>query len=148
MSSVGNVIKQRLTKSFVNTQNNNQGDQGPYYFYQSSVSNWISQQKSNGNIVQDVGEVITIKGSANFLDVMNNLSSDGNYQSRKCLRDLGKSLYIGDENNSDVLELRLVQFPTDTDTGYDGDVVYIVTANNASDIGNSSGRWMVRVARV
>jgi hypothetical protein len=65
---------------------------------------------------------------------------------------MGKTIYVGNGAQSELLVFRLVQIPSTADAGNSSvdvnDTVYVVMENNADDLDNNSGRFMPRVARI
>ena len=162
MSSVRRGIVQNLTRTFVVTQDNNNGEQGAYFFADDSIDAWVA---ANGSKITQIGSVYIIPGTAsgsNFVDVVegNNgavrLGDGGGGVSlipdRKSLKDFGTEVVIGNLVEPRLLVLRRIQYYASSvhggrsgDSGYTG---YIVTENNCEDLGNNYGRFTVRVARV
>lgn len=150
MPSVGTFKAQPTTHSFVVTQDNNNGEAGPWTFTQANIDTWLS---TNAGALTVVGSLITIP-AANFIDVLytgaNDLPTSGTYDQRKTLLDLGKQYVIGNDINSRLVVLRLVLFPNDSTVGgLGGNARYVVIENNCTDLAPSDyGRFSVRVARI
>jgi hypothetical protein len=154
MSSVLRFTSQPKTRKFVNTQNVLQGENGPRVFSQANIDDWLA---ANGAKIVNYGDLLIIPGTASgstFLDVLRGdngatqLNYTSEYDSRKTLTDMGKQLTIGDATESELLVLRLVKTPSDSQTGADFSIGYVVVENNAQDLDTNGGRFMVRVARV
>ena len=150
MPSVGTVIAQRKTKKFVCTQNNGTSDEwGPYWFPQGNVATWYAN--NSGDITKVTDTVYLVKDGSDYDDILDNLDSDGHRDGRRTFTDMGKTLYIGNTKNADLVVLQLVQLYGDiANGGLSGDVGYIVIENNTADAGSTgdSGRFKVRVARI
>ena len=154
MSSVLRYTSQPVTRKFVNTQNILDGEDGPRLFTQANIDAWLL---ANGSKITNLGDLLIIPGTAagsTFLDVLRGdngataLGYTGEYDSRKALTDMGKQITIGDAADSELLVLRLVKTPSNSQTGQDFIVAYVVVENNAQDLDTNGGRFMVRVARV
>ena len=154
MSSVLRFTSQPKTRKFVNTQNVLQGENGPRIFSQANIDAWLA---ANGSKIVNYGDLFIIPGTApgsTFLDVLRGdngatiLSYTSEYDSRKTLTDLGKQITIGDATESELLVLRLVKTPSNSQTDGDFSIGYVVVENNAQDLDTNGGRFMVRVARV
>ena len=154
MSSVQTHISQPKTRKFVNTQNYPNGEEGPYLYPQANVNAWI---QANGSKIVNHGDLLIIPGTTSgstFIDVVrgNNgatgLANSGSYNSRKTLTDMGKQITIGDSTESELLVLRLVMTPSNSQTDLGSTVAYIVVENNASDLDNNGGPFQVRAARI
>ena len=155
MSSLQTRISQPLTRKFVNTQDmNTSSERGPYLFSPASIASWIA---ANGSKIVNHGDLLIIPGTASgstFVDVLydngvTGLQADlGSYDSRKTMTDMGKQITIGDATESELLVLRLVKTPSGSQSGADFIVAYVVVENNAADLQNQGGRFLVRVARV
>jgi len=153
--SVRRQLAQPLSRTFVQTQDGPAGELGPYIFTDYDLAQWVSANE--GKIVQ-VGSVYTIPGTTSgstFADVVNGnngateLDHDTNYivEARKSLFDMGKEVTIGNSINSRLLVLSKVKVYQNSTTGL-AVLGYVVSENNASDLGDQNGRWMVKVARV
>jgi hypothetical protein len=162
MSSVLASFAQRLTRSFVITQDANQGENGAYLFPDDAVDVWYTANAAN---IKKVGSVYTIAGTGNnnFVGVVDGEGSNARLggsnpvrvtlvSDRKNLRDMGKEVIIGTPAEPRLLVLRRIQRYTDaanansaTDPTYTG---YVVIENNAEDLGGNAGRFTVRVARI
>lgn len=153
------VFAQNITRSYVVTQDANQGEVGAYYFTQGQIDTWYNANKTK---ITKLGRVYIIPGTASgstFHDVVNGngatkLGGAGSgtpiITDRKTLRDMGKEVIIGNSADTRLLVLRLVQKYTDSTVGYSGDSdnnVYIPVENNCEDL-PSGGRFTVRVARI
>lgn len=147
-------LAQPLTRSFVQTQDASQGELGPYVFTDSDLATWVAA--NTGKIVQ-VGSLYTIPGTASgstFADVVGGtngateLNHATNYivEARKTLQDMGKEIVIGNLIDNRLLVLSRVKVYKQSTTGV-AVLGYVVSENNAEDLGNQSGRWMVKVAR-
>jgi hypothetical protein len=154
MSSLQTRISQPKTRKYVVTQNALDGENGPRYFTQSDIDTWLS---ANGSKIQNLGDLFIIPGTtpgSTFVDVLTGsngatiLNTSGTYDPRKTLTDMGKQITIGDSGDSELLILRLVKTPSNSQTGQDFIVGYIPVENNASDLDNQGGRYMIRVARI
>ena len=154
MSSLQTRISQPLTRKFVVTQNVLDGENGPRYFTQADIDTWIA---ANGSKIVNHGDLLIIPGTASgstFLDVLRGdngaigLNTSGTYDPRKTLTDMGKQITIGDASDSELLVLRLVKTPSNSQTGADFIVAYIPIENNAQDLDINGGRFMIRVARI
>jgi hypothetical protein len=154
MSSVLRFTSQPKTRKFVNTQNILDGEDGPRIFSQANIDAWLA---ANGSKIVNYGDLFIIPGTAagsTFLDVLRGdngatqLEYTSEYDSRKTLTDMGKQITIGDATESELLVLRLVKTPSNSQTGEAFSVGYIVEENNAQDLDTNGGRFMVRVARV
>ena len=88
--------------------------------------------------------------SNDFTGVVYNLNHSLPYiTQRKTFIDLGKSLYIGNSQNADLLVLQKVQvYGLSANGGLSGDVGYVVVENNSYDLNNTEGRFLVRCARI
>ena len=151
MSSVQTHIAQRKTRKFVVTQNYyTSGERGPYRFPAANIESWAAAQ----NNVSQIGSLYIVNVNSNsFSNTLDNLNSDGHYDQRRTFTDLGKTIYIGTPEQSELMVFRLVQEPTDSSTadssGDASKTYYIVVENNTNDVGGTDdGRFMVRVARV
>jgi hypothetical protein len=145
MPSVGTFRAQPVTRTFTMTQNENEGDNGAYYFRDSTVAAWLANNASN---LTAVGNLITIP-EANLTNVIDNLNSNGRFSNRKSLLDMGKEIVIGNEINSRMIVLRRVQGQNEGDEGGLGGVTaYICVENNNTDTSSNRGRFTVRVARI
>ncbi len=144
MPSIGSYKAQPVTRTFVCTQDS--GDHwGTYYFTQSQIDDWKSNNASDINQVSEGLLLIT----GDFSNVMDNLNTSGRYTARKTLIDFGKDIIIGNEVNSRLLVLRRVQTWAPASEGGDGDEAYVVVENNTTDLAPSdAGRFTVRVARI
>ena len=160
MSSVRRVLAQNLTRTFVVTQDENQGEQGAYFFPDNSVDVWVA---ANSSKIRQIGSVYIIPGTTSgstFVDVV-----DGNngatrlggedvsrITDRKSLKDFGTEVVIGNLAEPRLLVLRRIQYYGPSENGgRSGDPTYtgyIVTENNCEDLANNYGRFTVRVARV
>jgi hypothetical protein len=155
MPSVGSFKAQPVTRTFVVTQNNNQGDQGPYFYSENDIATWVS---ANGNKIRNLGSLYIIPGTvsgATFLDVLtgNNGATalnhtQPNINERKNLVDLGKDVVIGNAVESRLLVLRKIQEFGTAANGGQGVIGYIVVENNADDLQGNTGRFAVRAARI
>ena len=144
MSSVQSAFSQPKTRTFTVTQDENNGERGPYVFNQQNVDNWLANNSSD---LTTVGSVVTITG--NFANIMDNLSSNGRFENRKSLLDLGKEIIIGVPQESRMIVLRKVRAEGPAaNAGDNGNVAYIVTENYSDDTPTNAGRFTVRVARV
>jgi hypothetical protein len=149
MASTQRFFSQPLTRNFVNTQDNSSGDEyGPYMFSQAAIDEWAAD---NTSTVTQLGSIYILP-VADFTNVVGDLNSFRNIQSRKTIKDMGKEIIIGTASQPRLLVLRKVQqySPASsangaTETSYTG---YIVIENNAEDLGDQGGRFMVRCARV
>jgi hypothetical protein len=149
MASLLRQFSQPLTRNFVNTQDNSEGDEyGPYMFSQAAIDEWAAD---NTSTVTKLGSIYIIP-AAQFDDVVSDLDAYRNIQARKTIKDMGKEVIIGTPSQPRLLVLRKVQqySPSSaangaTDVAYTG---YIVVENNAEDLGGEGGRFMVRCARV
>lgn len=152
MPSVGTVIAQRKTNKLVVTQDygngGDPGEWGPYWFPQGNVASWYANNSDDITKVTD--SVYIVKDGSDFGDVIDNLESQGHINGRRTFTDLGKTLYIGNSTNANLVVLQLVEvYGLAADGGQSGAVGYIVVENNTSDVGTEdSGRFIVRVARV
>jgi hypothetical protein len=155
MSSVLRFISQPKTQKFVNTHSAVNGESGPRIFTQANIDAWIV---ANGSKIVQYGEdMLIIPGTTSgstFIDVLKGdngataLSYTTTYDSRKTITDMGKKITIGDATESELLVLRLVKTPSNSQTGEDYLVGYVVEENNAEDLDNNGGPFQVRVARV
>jgi hypothetical protein len=144
MPSVLAYKAQPVTRSFIVTQDENNGEYGAYYFTESNVESWIA---SNSEITA-FGSLLNIP-SGDLSDVVDNLNSNGRFQPRKTLLDLGKEIVIGNEVNSRMIVLRKVLGQQESATGgLGGLVAYICVENNCSSTPFNAGRWTPRVARI
>lgn len=158
MTSVRTAFSQNLTRSFVVTQDANNGEQGAYFYSDSDVDTWYAANE--GKIVKS-GSIYIIPGTASgytFYDVLTGNNGATQLQhslstldQRKTLRDMGKDIIIGNSIESRLFVLRRVQkyIPNAsggaTDPDYTG---YVVVENNAEDLFGDTGRYTVRVARI
>ena len=148
MSSVLRFSSQNLSRSFVVTQDDNNGEGGAYFFAQSDIDTWYANNEAN---ISKVGRLYTIP-SAVFYTVV----SDLNYSlptilQRKTIKDMGTEVVIGNDIVSRLLVLRRVEryFPSSVGGGGTSDVGYVVVENNCTDLAPSNwGRLTVRVARI
>jgi hypothetical protein len=154
MSSVQTHISQPKTRKFVNTQNYPSGESGPDLYTQANVDAWLL---ANGSKIVNHGDLLIIPGTTSgstFIDVVRGdngatgLANSGSYDSRKTLTDMGKQITIGDATESELLVLRLVKTPSNSQSGEDYTVAYVVVENNAADLDNRGGPFQVRVARI
>ena len=145
MSSVQSAFSQPVTRTFVVTQNENEGANGAYYFKQSTIDNWLSNESSNLSVV---GSVVVVTGD--FYNTMDNLERDGVFEDRKSLLDLGKEIIIGNSAESRLIVLRKVRARgAAVRAGDDAQLGYVCTENYTTDLApNNVGRFTVRVARV
>ena len=145
MPSIGTYKAQPVTREFIVTQNENGGDNGAYYFLPSTVESWMA---SNASDMTSFGSLIVIP-STDLTNVIDDLNSNGRFQNRKTLLDMGKEIVIGNEVNSRMIVLRLVQGQQETETGgLGGLVAYVCVENNCSSTPSNAGRWTPRVARI
>ena len=155
MSSVSSSFKQCLTRTFVITQSNSNGEWGPYRFPEANIDAWYS---ANSSAIVKTGSVYIIPGTASgktFNDVLlgeggaTQLSASGNFQNRKTLIDLGKEVVIGTPSQPRLIVLRRVAGYADSANPNNSAIVYIIVENNTSDVlDGDNGRFMVRCARV
>ena len=161
MSSMLSALKQPLTRTYVVTQDSNQGEQGPYLFPVDAFDTWVS---ANSGYISNVGRHYIVPGSgsgASFEDVVNGdngrtrLGGNGNlptYGERKNLKDMGREVVIGNPAESRLFVFRLVVLPPSAVPGdseyYPGYPCYIIVENNTADVQGNTGRFAVRVARV
>jgi hypothetical protein len=146
MPSVGTFIAQPKSKKLVNTQDDNNGiEQGPHIIAQSDLDSWYATYSNSITKVTDSVYVVT----GNFVSIVSNLNHQDYVVGRKTVVDMGKTIYIGNSTNAELLVLQKIQnFGLSTNGGLCGDVGYVVVENNCSDLGTTAGRFMVRVARV
>jgi len=154
MTSLQKYLKQRPTRNFTSIFDND-GNLGAYIFTQANVDTWLS---NNAAYITNLGgRFYIIPGTATgttFYDVLqgdngrSGLGNSGNLQERKSLLDMGKEIVIGDATESRIVTLRLIRTPVNSQTGQDGEIVYVVVENNAADLPNTAGRFTVRVARI
>lgn len=155
MTSLQTHIAQPITRKFVNTQNFTDGEDGPTIYTKTDVDSWIA---ANAAKIRNLGGLLIIPGTSSgstFVDVLKGnsgatelTSSYGTYNSRKALTDMGKQITIGSAADSDLLVLRLIKTPSNSQTGQSYIVGYIVEENNSADLDNNGGPFQVRVARV
>lgn len=144
MPSVGSFKAQPTTRCFVITQGPD--STGVYYFLASTIDSWYA---SNSADVTKLGEGLYIVPGTDFYNVMSDLSSDGSYDGRKTLIDMGKEIIFGNSVNSRLIVLRKIQFFGPVATGGDGFEAYVVVENNTDELAPSDwGRYTVRVARI
>lgn len=153
MPSVGSFIAQRKSKKLVCTQNasSNQTDPewGPYWFPQSAINTWYTSNAANITKVTDT--VYIVKDGADYDDVLDDLDDTDHIDGRRTFTDMGKTLYIGNTTNADLVVFQLVQiYGPIAAGGLSGAVGYIVVENNTRDAGGTTdgGRFKVRVARI
>lgn len=157
MPSIGTYIAQNPTRTFVVTQDNNNGENGAYCFSQADVDSWYEADKAR--IVKVSKSLLIIPGTASgytLYDVLmgnNGAPADLNYstiiQDRKSLIDMGKEIVIGNAQESRLLVLRYVKSYCNAATGQDAVFGYVVVENNTTELApNNAGRFTVRVARI
>ncbi len=154
MPSIGTYKAQPVTAKFVNTQNFPGGEEGPYLYPQTNVDAWIA---ANSSVITNLGGLLIIPGTTpgtTIVDVLkgNNgatgLVSSGNFNSRKTMTDMGKTIVVGDAVDSELLVLRLIKTPSNSQTGEEYIVAYIIEENNMKDLDNNGGPFQVRAARI
>lgn len=142
--SVTRSIAQRLTNTYVVTQDENQGANGAYYFTPSRVADFLAE---NASSITQLGSHLIIH-SSDIHDIMNDLTNSGIFQNRRSLIDMGKEYVIGTEQDARLLVLRLVRSQETVSDGSGYTYGYIVVESNSYDIGTANlGRFTVRVAR-
>lgn len=149
MPSVGTFRAQPLTRTFVVTQapDAEGGETGAAYFTQANIDSWIADNTDSMTKVSD--SLLIVTGS--FYGTVHNLGSNGYFNVRRSLLDLGKEIIIGNTINSRLLVLRKVKDIENPDyTGVGGTIAYVVVesnyrSSNASPPDNS--RFNVSVAR-
>ena len=161
MSSIHRDFAQNLTRTFVVTQNSNNGEQGAYFYPDNAVDVWYA---ANAAKITKIGSVYIIPSAASgstFISVVDGndgntrLGGDGNLDTipdRKSLKDFGTEVIIGNLAEPRLLVLRRIQwYGSSENGGRSGDPTYtgyIVTENNCDDLQGNTGRFTVRVARV
>ena len=159
MTSYTSGFAQNVTRNYVVTQDNGQGEVGPYYFSQATVDTWYNANKSK---ITKLGRIYIVPGASSgstFHDVVSGsngatrLGGSGytpSINERKTLKDLGREVIIGNSVDTRLLVLRLIQiYSPSTGAATDPDSrVYIVVENNCEDLGGNGGRFAVRVARI
>jgi hypothetical protein len=145
MSSISSGFKQRLTRTFVQTQDNNSGEAGPIFFKQSDIDSWI---QSNSSDIKATGGAYIITGD--FSTVINSLSNSDGLQritERKTIIDMGKEYIIGNIFEPRLVVLRKVKVYGPTSVGGDStNAVYVAVENNLES--DTALRFQVKVARV
>lgn len=142
--SVTRSIAQRLTNTYVVTQDENQGEWGAYYFTPSRMADFLAD---NASSITQLGSHLIIN-SNNIDNIMDNLNTSGRFENRRSLIDMGKEYVIGTEQDARLLVLRLVRSQETVSDGSGYTYGYIVVESNSYDIGSSnSGRFTIRVAR-
>ncbi len=141
--SVSRSFAQPITRNFVITQGPD--STGVYYFTQSDIDAWYSDNTSDVNKVTPSLYIVT----GNFYDTMMNLDNAGEVDGRKTLLDGGKEIIFGNTANSRLLVLRRVQFFGTAPNAGDGFEAYVVVENNTDELAPGDwGRYTVRVARI
>jgi hypothetical protein len=144
MPSTQVFFAQPITRKYIVTQNETNGENGAYYFTQATVDSWLSNNSSD---LSAIGSTVIISGD--FNDITDNLNSDGRYEDRKTLTDMGKEIVIGNSANSRLITLRKVQGQQGaSEGGLGGLVAYICVENNTTDTPSNRGRFTPRVARI
>ena len=155
MPSVGTTIAQPRGHSYAVTQ----GDWGAYFFNESDFDEWYAD---NASAITKLGSGLYIipgtTSGTTFQEVLTgdgpgNSLSPGNdrIEERKTLLDMGKEIIIGNSKNSRLIVFRRVQkYSASTGPGSAaaGDNGYVLIENNCSDLGDNSGRFTIRVARM
>jgi hypothetical protein len=150
---------QPITGSWVNTQDENQGEGTPALFLESDVDTWYNANKSKVTKLSKNFYIIpgTVTASS-FHSVLNGnngntqlQNSGGNIDPRKTLKDMGKEIVFGNSLVSRLLVLRKIQkFISEADGGSlsPTDTGYIVVENNSTELAPTNwGRFCVKVAR-
>jgi len=135
MSSVRRDIVRNLTRTFTVTQDANQGENGAYFFPDTSIDVWAA---ANASKISQIGSVYIIPGTATanaFVSVVN--GQDGNARlgdggggvsvisDRKSLKDFGTEVIIGNLVEPRLLVLRRIQYYADSvHGGRSGDPSY------------------------
>lgn len=159
MTSYTSGFAQNVTRSYVVTQDENNGENGAYFFKESDIDAWYTANKSK---ITKVGRVYIIPGTASgstFNDVVRGQNgatvldyTNGIISDRKTVRDMGKEIIIGDGDDTRLLVLRRVQSYSNSTVGYTGDPDYngyIVVENNCENLAPYNwGKLTVRVARI
>lgn len=152
MSSVLRFTAQNLSRSFVVTQDEGQAEYGAYFFAQSDIDSWYSD---NIDVITKVGNVYVVQDSSFVSSLANDLNpSNDRITERKTIKDMGVEVVIGNTINSRLLVLRKVQryFPSTVGgTSDSNDTGFVVVENDAADLpslNTTGGRFMVRVARI
>lgn len=151
MSSVRSFRSQRVTNTYVVTQDNLNGENGAYYFLQSDIDAWYEANIDN---ITKVGSLYTIRTDS-FADVLGvgdtdlGILTSGKFDDRKSLTDMGGEIVIGNDLNSRLIVLRRVMGQASSTDAGSGTVAYVAVENYTTDVApNNAGRFTVRVARI
>jgi len=147
MSSVLSFLAQPVTRSFVVTQDTNESEYGAYYFSEATINAWA---ESNAEDLTKVSKGLYII-TGNFYSTLHNLSSDGSFEAKRSLLDMGSQIIIGNTIESRLVVLRKVKNIQNPEfTGIGGEVGYIVVESNyrsSSAPPPAYSRFNVNVAR-
>jgi hypothetical protein len=148
MPSVGTYKAQPVTRSFVVTQDVGNSEYGAYYFTESDVDTWYSN--NSDNLTKVTSSLYVVK-SGNFANIVQDLNDSGSFDRKRSLIDMGKEIVIGNTVQSRLVVLRKVQEASPPADGGDGITAYIVVENNYRSANwptPSDSQLNVNVARV
>jgi len=146
MPSVGSFKAQPVTKSYVVTQDTNNGEYGAYYFTESTINSWY---EGNSNDITKVSSGLYII-TGDFAGILGNLDNDDSFNVKRSLVDMGKEIVIGNPTDSRLVVLRKVKNLQNPSFTAGGDTAYIVVESNYRGFNwntPSSSRYNVNVAR-
>ena len=147
MPSVGTFRAQPVTRTFIVTQDQDNGEYGAHYFTQANVDSWFENNSEDMTKVSEGLYIVT----GNFANTISNLNDSGSFDIRRSLIDLGKEIVIGNEEESRLIVLRKVRYAGPPANGGDGGAAaYIVVESNyrsANYPTPTSSKFNVNVAR-
>ena len=147
MPSIGTFRAQPVTRTFIVTQDQDNGEYGAHYFTQANVDSWFENNSEDMTKVSEGLYIVT----GNFANTISNLNDSGSFDIRRSLIDLGKEIVIGNEEESRLIVLRKVRYAGPPANGGDGGAAaYIVVESNyrsANYPTPTSSKFNVNVAR-
>lgn len=147
MPSIGTFRAQPVTRTFIVTQDQDNGEYGAHYFTQANVDSWFENNSEDMTKVSEGLYIVT----GNFANTISNLNDSGSFDIRRSLIDLGKEIVIGNEEESRLIVLRKVRYAGPPANGGDGGAAaYIVVESNYRSANwptPTSSKFNVNVAR-